>query len=433
RRRQVVISASTPPLPELLTGVLAASPLAGGTEGGRDSAQFGRFIFLKLPSLTTLTSHSPPYFRLVCLTVGLLLLLTACDQGDQPVQPPPQAPAQPIAAPEHTATIVPADQPTPIIADQIRFNQYTHPSNKFSIDYPDNWWLVDREDGVLFVEPGDEGGYSVYFDDVGEPYNRDRMRQYIAIFMAANLIDIGQGDEILEERTEADGTIVVQFESSDPSLGKAINELRAKQYDTVIYTVLVSTNEVQWRVSQKQLQTVIGSFTPLDTTPIVQAMPTDEPPVWVLVGPNNSNFGFFYPSNWEIIHQTEETISVGVPELSLTFSANQQLWPQADNQAVLEASQIYLDRLETQNKNLQYSNSVGFPLHELAGINIDFVYTDATDVTYAGSMISAADQGHIYQVIYTAPITDYRASLALFNPMYQSFKFLSPEELFTVE
>ncbi|MDM8532544.1 hypothetical protein QUF63_15345, partial [Anaerolineales bacterium HSG25] len=36
----------TLPPPSLpLLGGGAASPLAGGTEGGRDSAQFGRFIF----------------------------------------------------------------------------------------------------------------------------------------------------------------------------------------------------------------------------------------------------------------------------------------------------------------------------------------------------------------------------------------------------
>ena len=372
------------------------------------------------------------YSCLVSMALGLLLL-TACGRGNQPIQLPPQAPVKPIATPNNEATPAPADQPTPIIADQIRFNQYTHPSNRFSINYPDNWWLVDREDGVLFVEPGDDGGYSVYFDDVGEPYDRDRMRQYLAIFMAANLIDIGQGDEILEERTEPDETIVVRFQSSDPSLGKAINELRAKQYDTIIYIILISANEIQWEVSQTQLQAIVESFVPLDTSPVLQTTPTDEPPVWMLVGPNNSNFGFFYPSNWEIINQTEETISVGVPELNLVFSAEQQFWLKADNQAVLQASQNYLNRLEKQNKNLQYSDSVEFPLHELKGINIDFVYTDATNAIHAGSIIAAADQEYIYQVVYTAPITDYRASLALFNPMYQSFKFLNPDELFVTE
>ncbi|MDM8518491.1 interleukin-like EMT inducer domain-containing protein [Anaerolineales bacterium HSG6] len=57
----------TLPPPSLpLLGGGAVSPLAGGTEGGRDSAQFGRFIFLELPNPQTV------FVTMLLLTVLLL-------------------------------------------------------------------------------------------------------------------------------------------------------------------------------------------------------------------------------------------------------------------------------------------------------------------------------------------------------------------------
>jgi hypothetical protein len=51
----------------------------------------------------------------------------------------------------------------------------------------------------------------------------------------------------------------------------------------------------------------------------------------------------------------------------------------------------------------------------------------------AGSVITAAQEDHLYQIVFTAPAEYYAWALQWFNPMYQSFKMLSPEELLEEE
>ncbi|MDM8529838.1 hypothetical protein QUF63_01605 [Anaerolineales bacterium HSG25] len=72
----------TLPSPSLpLLGGGAASPLAGGTEGGRDSAQFGRFIFLELPktfqSSRIISDHTCRIFALLIILFSTVALTFA--------------------------------------------------------------------------------------------------------------------------------------------------------------------------------------------------------------------------------------------------------------------------------------------------------------------------------------------------------------------
>jgi hypothetical protein len=47
----------------------------------------------------------------------------------------------------------------------------------------------------------------------------------------------------------------------------------------------------------------------------------------------------------------------------------------------------------------------------------------------AGSVITAASEGQMYRIVFLAPAEYYQGALEWFNPMYKSFRILSPEEL----
>lgn len=341
---------------------------------------------------------------------------------------PPPAPAQPDPP---TATRIPNAEPTSIVPDGIRVQQYVHPSNRFSINRPDNWLTVDRPDGVLFLEPGDEGGYSVFFADVGQPYKPSQLRDYLLVFLVKNLVSDPDNFTLLSENQLTDGTVLIQFKSDDTQLGQAINELRAYQEDTIIYLLLISTSEVQWPLSQQKLQPLINSFLPLDTAP--EVTPTPPPPVWDVIGPNSIRLAFTYPSDWEVLAQSEKSVMVRMPDTEIVFSASHFSWSPTDPTAAESAVRLYLQALQDSYGEVKHQPMTEHPLADLSGVTLDFVYADSDKQLMQGSIIAAAQNGTVYQIVFTAPAKYYESSLNWFNPMYKSLRILPADELIIPE
>jgi hypothetical protein len=195
--------------------------------------------------------------------------------------------------------------------------------------------------------------------------------------------------------------------------------------------LLVSVTEAQWTVSQNKLQALAGTLTPLDTTPLAEAPPTEEPPVWLLIGPTSNRFAFFYPSDWKIVRQDENTVAVTMPDTEIVFEAGTFDWPGADDdlETTEKAAQAYVTNLSKKYEKIENLPASEFPLDTATGATIDFLYTTAEDKTMAGSVIMAASEGRMYRVVFTAPAEFYQAALEWFNPMYKSFKILSPDDL----
>jgi hypothetical protein len=361
-----------------------------------------------------------------------LTILTGCGapSTNQPartsIRPDPTSTATPVSA-----SSGPPPTATPLISDQVLLNLYTHSSERFSISYPANWRYFEQPNGVVILEPGDQAGYSVIFSDAGETYSDEELNQYLVTFVAQNFVEEGSGFSARSQERQANGTVVAQFATVDPNLGPMINEVRVWQQDTIVMTVLLSVSEDQWENSQAGLYGVVDTLVLLDSSPLAQVTPTKEPPIWDLIGSTNQAFGFFIPSDWHVVEQDEEHVRVKMPDLDVTFEGSVFDWPGAkDNPttAAEEAALAYLKNLSQEHEQVLNQPLTEFPLDETTGATIDFLYITKEGAQFKGSIITAASEGKIYQIVFSSPAAIYEQALEWFNPMYKSFKILEPEQ-----
>jgi hypothetical protein len=363
------------------------------------------------------------------LILILLLVLSNCGDTESANRPD----FQPIRPdPTSTLTASPLGTPTSVVSDQAGLSSYTHFTQRFSQSYPANWQFFERPDGVVFIDPGDQAGYSVFFSDVGQTYSEQELNQYLVTFVTKNFAEKEADFTPLSQEQQADGSIVAQFASVDPKLGQAMNEVRVSQKDTIVYVIFISATEEQWQISQNQFHRLADMLTPLNTSPVVETSPTDEPPVWLLTGPTSSTFGFFYPSDWEIARQDESSVAVTMPDTNITFEASMSDVSGAkdDPKAAEKAALKYIKNLDKDYKDVQNLPPAKFQLDQITdAATIDFLYTAADGTQMAGSVITAASEGKMYQVVFTSSAELYDFALQWFNPMYQSFKILPADEV----
>ncbi len=284
----------------------------------------------------------------------------------------------------------------------------------------------------MFIDPGDQAGYGVFFNDAGQVYSVQELNQYLVTFVTKNFVGKDADFAPLSQEQKADGSTVAQFSSKDPNLGPALNEVRVSQRDTIVFVLYLSATEAQWQASQNQLHRLADSFTIIDTTPAATSPATDEPPEWLLTGPTGSTFGFFYPSNWQILRRDEVSVTVGMPETDLVFEASVADSPQAKDtaEAAQKAAQKYVDSLNKDYKDVQTRPVEKFQLDQVTdGATIDFLYTAADGTSKAGSLITAVSEGKLYQVVFSSSAAAYQAALQWFNPMYKSFRILPTGEV----
>lgn len=370
--------------------------------------------------------------------LGLLgaLLLAGCQGAAtrpafRPIRPDPTS----------TPTVIPgggepAGRPTSVVSDQVPLSNYTHPTKRFSISYPDNWQLFERADGVIFIDSGNHAGYSVAFNDVEQAYSEQELNQYLVSFVAKNFTGAGTNFKAISQEQKADGSVVARFSSFDANLGQAVSEVRVQQVDTIVFVVLINATETQWAVAQHQLQRLADTFTPLETGPAAAGTPTLEPPVWVLIGPTSNKFGFLYPSDWKVLRQDTSSAAVGMPDTELVFEAKVVELTGASNDlqaAAEQAALAYVEELDQEYENVQNLPPQEFPLDTLAGATIDFLYTDRDGTDMAGSIITAVQGNELYQVVFSSSAETYQAALEWFNPMYKSVKILPAEQMLTPE
>jgi len=344
--------------------------------------------------------------------------------------------ASPAPTPLPTATPTPTPRPTPILSAQTSLEKYTHPNNYFEIDYPASWEFFEQPNSVIFVAPNNALGYSITFTNVGTPYSPAELNQYLVTFIANNFVADGSNFKAISQEQVSDHTVVAQFSATDPDLGPTISTVQVTQQDTFVFTLYLNATEPQWERSQQTLQTLLDSFTPLDTaSPAVQPEATPKPPGWVLVGPTSKTFGFLFATDWEIVEQTENLVSVRQADAKMTFTASSsnQSESKQDPQAAEKAVLAHVERLATEYNNVQSLPPAEFPLDTASGATIDFLFTTDEGTAMAGSVITAANDGKIYKVTFSAPADFYDAALLWFNPMYKSFKFLEPEDFIEEE
>lgn len=312
---------------------------------------------------------------------------------------------------------------------------YTHPSQRFTAQYPADWQIVERADGVIFLDPNNRAGYSVIFEDAGQIYTEEDLNHELVTFVARNFLDENADFRPISQTTTPEGMVVAQFSSIDPHLGPATSELRLFQTNTIVFIIHISTLKENWASAGKQLQTLADKFTPLDTTSdLATAQPTAEPE-WTLIGPKSQEFGFLYASDWDILEQQENSITVVHRDTEMMFNASKLSWPNAavDPQAAQKAATEHIEDLAKTVKNMRSLPAKPFPVADVNGVTIDFLYTDDQGRDIAGSVITAVNKGQMYKMVFTAPADIYDAALAWFNPMQRSFSFLTPDKIETKE
>lgn len=344
------------------------------------------------------------------------------------------------AGPEPTPTpalsLPTADRSASLSAlEESNQNPYTHSTERFSLRYPEGWEVVERADGVIILAPDDQAGYSVVFSDVGQRYTDEQLNQYLVTFVAQNFVDDSATFQPISQQTTPDGTVIAQFSSIDQNLGPTTSEVRVRQQDTVVFVSHVSAPNAIWQQASEQLQSLVDTFTPLNTESEMEvAQPTKEPE-WTLVGPKSQEFGFLYADDWEILEQQENSVSVGHTDTEMIFSADKFNWPNAavDPQAAEKAAVEHIETLSAAYERVRSLPAEAFPVAEVTGATIDFLYVDDQEREIAGSVITAVHKGQMHKIVFTAPAELYDAALVWFNPMHRSFTFLSPDIVVTEE
>jgi hypothetical protein len=377
-----------------------------------------------------------PLTVLFLLKFFVLMGLTGCGTGASPAGQVGFTPIRPDPTTTPTPQVAnsgPPRSPTSVVPELVAITSYMHPDERFSIDYPANWQPFERADGVVFIDPGDQAGYSVVFKDVGQTYSEEELNQYLVTFVAENFVDEDSGFSAINQHTNADGSIIAQFSSLDPNLGQAINEIRVLQQDTIVFLVMISATEEQWQISHAKLQDLADTLTPLDTSPSAQVTPTEEP-IWVLIGSSNNQFGFLYPSDWIILQQEEDIVRVGMKDYDVTFEGGVSDRPETNDDSDAEkAAQAFVDEFTAEYEDVQSRPPTEFPLDKINGVTIDFLYTTKDGTAMAGSVIMAASEDKIYRTVFTAPASIYQVALDWFNPMYKSFRILPADEIIRPE
>jgi hypothetical protein len=353
------------------------------------------------------------------------LILTGCGPSPArnagtfvPIRPDPTAtPTLPVSGSP--------PPPTSVVSDQVHISRFTHSSQRFSLNYPENWQPFEQPNGVQLIEPDGHAGYTVLFTDLGQPYTPEELGRLLVSLVRDNFVKKEEGFEVISQETQANGSIVARFSTIDPNLGQTINEVRLWQQETLAFIVLISATTEQWAVSQRSLQSLADTLTVHDAGPVAQTTPTTTPPTWELIGPASNRFGFFYPSNWQVARQDENVVTVVMPEQPVTFEA--QLITGKDTPEA--AAQAFIDTLAGQSAQFDSLPPAEFPLDTLTGLTVDFLYTPPNGPAMAGTIIVAGGPEGLYQIVFTAPAEFFEPALQWFNPMYQSFRILNPADL----
>ncbi|MDX1522576.1 MAG: hypothetical protein R3264_13190, partial [Anaerolineae bacterium] len=328
----------------------------------------------------------------------------------------------------------PADpSPEPNLSETTPIRRYTHANGQFSIDYPATWQAFEQPDGTIFLSPDNQAGYSVFFNDTEQVFSKTELDQYLLSFVAQKFSLDNSNISSISRVQNSNGSVSAQFSATDPVLGETHNEIRVSQVETTVFALLITVSEPTWLQSSAQLQALVASFEALERSPEAAPELSAEEPVWMLTGPLSNRFGFLTPSDWETLHQSENSITVGLPDHSdIIFEARTFEWggTQPDPSIAKEAALSYLASLEQTHDTFSHAPPVDFPLDSSQGTTVDFLYLRAEgDLQIAGSIISGAEDGQVYQVIFSAPADFYEGALQWFNPMYQSFRILSPDDL----
>ncbi len=352
-----------------------------------------------------------------------IVILTNCAPSTPtpPTIRPPQPDAPTMPPPEVGA------EPTSIVVEQVALREFVHPTSRFSINHPDNWRIVAQTDGVLLIEPSGNGGYSIFFADVQQTYSLGELRNYMLSFLLENLVDTPDNFVLLGENQTTAGQLTLQFESVDPQLGDTINELRAVQHDTIVYLLLISTTPTQWEISQSKLYRLLDSFRPLDTNPA--PTPTPVPPEWEVTGSLNAELAFLYPSDWQILTQTDNAVIVGMPDTDISFSGSNLPWSSTDSAAATNAIALYLQALQDTYPTVEAQPLSEQTIQNLTGVGTQFVYTTEDGTVMQGAITAVYRQGKVYQMVFTAPADVYEVSLNWFVPMYNSFRILPAHDV----
>lgn len=378
--------------------------------------------------------NSRPIVATMLIGLGLGWLV-AC-AGASPAGPatatlaPPAGPALP--GPTEAPTPAFGVTPTSVVPAGVSLQTYLSPDQRFSIDYPANWQPFERDNGVVFLDPGAQAGYGVYFQDIPEPYTAAELADFATAFVTTNYGD-DPGFQIVDRADDLLGASIIDFRSADDVLGPAMNEAIVTQFGTSVYLVVLSVTEEQWALSADALRQLTNSLQ-VNPAPAAAAVTPalDEPPQLNLYVHSSGHFGFVYATDWSL-DEEETSVRVTSPGGDFTFLVELIPQPGAGEDLALsqEHATAYVDRLAAQFPDLQRLPPTEFSLSGTTGSTIDYVYTDEAGALQAGSIIVVGHKDEFQRVILASPAAFWDTALEWFNVMMQGYRILEESELAT--
>jgi hypothetical protein len=340
-----------------------------------------------------------------------LLVLTGCGRSTTPDEPRASSSNLPPA----TSTAPPAE----VLVSGAPVIRYTHlPSQRFSILYPADWQILEQPDGVLFVDPSSQAGYSIFFSETEQD-----LTDFALDFVESNF---GQNPnfEIVEQTPTA-----IRFKTDDTNLGPSINELTFSAADGLVYLSLMSIIEAKWEVSAPAMRDLMTSLKFL-VGPTPTPRNPNRPPQWAAyVHP--TRFGFLYPDTWQL---TEDETSVQVTQSDRGYQFSVQVLDliEPDPDSTADSLETYA-QAQLEHLNDQYETFEALPLTDYqaggaTGYTVDYLYQDEAEMPMAESFIITRFEDQIFQITISAPAVVYEEALVWFNLMLDSFQILPADD-----
>ena len=344
------------------------------------------------------------------LILTALFVLSACGSTTNATIRPATPPAR--ATPPTTG---------PILVQDAILQTYTHtPSQRFSIAYPADWDVLEQPNGVLFIEPANRAGYSVFISQTQiEDPNTYALQFVQDNFGASNTFQI-------LSKTET----TIQFKGDDTNLGPAVNELTFLPDGDDMFLVLITVVEDEWDEAAEDLREITASLTfSQPATPTPDSTEPDAPPLWLLYGHPSNHFGFLYPDNWQLTDD-DRSVDLVQPEQQYRFSVQVIDAPGAGEDAnIVETyTQEQVQLLGEQFETFEALPVTAYQAGQGSGYTADYLYQNEEGLAVAGSIIVTGIDDHLYHVSISAPAVLYDEALEWFNPMLQSFKVLPQVE-----
>lgn len=323
----------------------------------------------------------------------------------------------PQVAPTAPPTAVPTSPPVPTATPgALLLASYAHPSDLFTISYPQGWLMEEEAERVLFRSSDRAFQILVQFTDIGLVLDQEGMQALIDGFFESfgrDLTAFQRG----EETPQPDGSILVEYSfevEGKPAYGGTFFE----QHDTIVYVLSF------WSIDADRWEEILPTFNAVAASFAPQRSPEDLTANWETLASEAGGYTIAYPPDWQaeemdgnaFIQKDEETFLIIFMTTTL---------PVADpDQAERGSIEDIISSIRNDDANAEISGPDTLLFGGEEAVFVDFTYVDPeTNLENKGTALAVVHSGRLYQVILFSLTQDAEENMPLFTQMLLSFRF----------